>query len=93
MADEKGAVSIQSGQRRPLPECLWEELSEPGAYVEKGSGDLYRISKGALIPGASPRIRKESLRSSKLVQLSKNPFMATSEARMLCAEHNIKSNF
>jgi hypothetical protein len=61
--------------------------------VEKGTGDLYRVPKEALIPGASPLIRKESLGSSRVVQLSKNPFMTTFEARMICAEHNVKPNF
>ncbi len=93
MTKEAGVVSIQPEQRRTLPECSWEELSEPGTYVERGSGDLYRIPKEALIQGASPVIRKESLGASRLVQLSKNPFMLTFEARMICAEHNIQPNF
>ncbi len=93
MAEEARVVSIQPEQRRTLPQCSWEELNEPGTYVEKGSGDLYRVPKEALIQGASPLIRKESLGASTLVQLSKNPFMLTFEARMICAEHNIKPNF
>ena len=59
MAEEARVFSIQPEQRRALPECSWEELGEPGTYVEKGSGDLYRVPKEALIPGASPVIRKE----------------------------------
>lgn len=93
MAKEGAVVSIQPEQRRSLTECSWEELNEPGTYVEKGSGDLYRVPKEALIQGASPVIHKESLGSSRLVQLSKNPFMLTFEARMVCAEHNIQPNF
>ncbi|MGH8857775.1 MAG: hypothetical protein ACREXG_07070, partial [Polaromonas sp.] len=69
------------------------EIPEPGAYVEKGTGDLYRIPKEALLQGASPLIRKESAGSSTLVQVSKNPFVTTLEARMICAEHNIAPNF
>jgi hypothetical protein len=46
--------SVEPQSRFALPEVTWEELSEPGAYVERGSGDLYRIPKEALIPGASP---------------------------------------
>ncbi len=90
---KEGPTSIQPEQRRSLLECSWEELNEPGTYVEKGSGDLYRVPKEALIQGASPVIRKESLGASRLVQLSRNPFMLTFEARMICAEHNIHPNF
>ena len=58
-----------------------------------GSGDLYRIPKEALLQGSSPLIRKESSGASSLMQVSKNPFITTLEARMICCEHNIVPNF
>jgi len=76
-----------------LPEVSWEELNEPGAYVERGTGVLYRVPKEALIPGASPIIHKESMGLTRLVQVSKNPFITTMEARLKCAQHNIEPNF
>jgi hypothetical protein len=93
MAEEARVISMQPEPRRTLPECSWGDVNEAGTYVEKGSGDLYRVPKEALIAGSSPLIRKESLGASKLVQLSKSPFVTTFEARMLCAEHNIRPNF
>jgi hypothetical protein len=86
-------VSVEPQRRVSLPEVSWEAISEPGAYVERGSGDLYRIPKEALLPGASPLIKKQSGGASKFVQISKDPFCLTLEARMLCAEHNIQPNF
>ena len=85
--------SIEAQHRFTLPEVTWEDLSEPGAYVEPGSGDLYRIPKEALIPGGSPIIHKESVGASRLVQISRNPFVTTLEARLRCAQHNIEPNF
>jgi hypothetical protein len=76
-----------------LPELSWDQISEAGTYVEVGSGDLYRIPKEALVQGSSPLIRKESLGASRLLQLSKNPFITTFEARMLACEHNIQPTF
>jgi hypothetical protein len=93
MAEEARVVSIQPQQRETLPECSWDKVNEPGAYVEKGTGDLYRIPKEALLLGGSPLIRKESQGASRVVQLSKNPFITTLEARMKCAENNIQPNF
>ncbi len=93
MAEQAQVVSIQPQQRTKLPEVSWEDLTEPGAYVERGSGDLYRIPKEALIPGGSPLIRKESLGASMLVQVSKNPFITTFQARMVTCEQNIQPNF
>ncbi len=93
LSEEGRTVSVFPHQQRVLPEIAWEDLTEPGAYVERGTGDLYRIPKEALIPGASPIIVKQSMGGSRLVQLSKDPFMTTLQARLLCAEHNIQANF
>ena len=92
MAAHAKTILMATEQSRALPEYSWEELTEPGTYVEKETGDLYRIPK-ALIQEASPLIRRASLRSSTLVQLSKNPFMTTFVARITCVEHNVKPNF
>ena len=78
---------------RTAPETSWEEVEEQGAYVEKGTGDLYRIPREALIRGASPMIVKESKGASRLVQVSKDPFVTTLEARLKCAQLNIQPNF
>ncbi|HUJ41371.1 MAG TPA: hypothetical protein VLW54_12565 [Candidatus Acidoferrales bacterium] len=85
--------SIEPNTGVVLPEVSWEELSEAGAYVERGTGALYRVPKEALIPGASPIIHKESMGLTRLVQVSKNPFITTLEARLKCAQHNIEPNF
>ena len=85
--------SAQAVRREALTEVTWESINEPGAYVEKGSGDLYRIPKEALIPGASPAIVKESRGASVLVRLSEDPFLTTFRARLLCAQHNIEATF
>ena len=68
-SDEITTQSVQATRRFSLPEVTWEAIEQPGAYVEKGSGDLYRIPKEALIPGASPAIVKESRGASVLVKL------------------------
>jgi len=94
MAEKQGttSVSVEPQRRLSLPLTTWEELNEPGAYVEVGSGDLYRFPTEALIAGASPIIRKQSTGASRLVQVSANPFCTTLHARMVAAEHNIEPN-
>src|SRR5947199_4581951 len=57
--------SVEPQQRFALPEVTWDDRNEPGAYVERGSGDLYRIPKEGLIPGGSPIVHKESIGSSR----------------------------
>jgi len=93
MSDFQTTQSIEPERRQSLMEVSWENIPEAGAYVERGSGDLYRVPKEALVPGASPIIHKESRGASRLVQVSKNPFVTTLQARMVCAAHNIEPNF
>ena len=38
MGEPARVASIEKEQRRTLPEYSWEELSEPGTYVEKETG-------------------------------------------------------
>ena len=72
----------------------WQNLNEPGAYVEAGTGNLYRFPPEALIVGSSPVVRAEEIKNGGLlVQLSRDPFITSFEARMLAAECNIKPNF
>jgi len=85
--------SVQGSHRHALSEITWEAIDEPGAYVERGSGDLYRFPKEALIPGASPSIVKESRGASVLVKLTDDPFVTTFKARLLAAQNNIEPNF
>lgn len=85
--------SIEGQHRRSLPEVAWEDVTEPGCYVDEGTGDLFRIPKEGLVTGGSPIVVKESSGASRLRQLSKNPFMPTLQARLLCAQHNIEPNF
>jgi hypothetical protein len=92
-SDEVMTQSVQTSRRSTLSETTWEAISEPGAYVERSSGDLYRIPMEALIPGASPAIVKESRGASVLLKVSDDPFVTTFKARLLCAQHNIEANF
>src|SRR5260370_9662974 len=85
--------TVEPHTRFALPEVNWDELNEAGAYLERGSGDLYRVPKEAIIPGGSPIIHKESAGSSRLVQVSRNPFVPTLEARFRSPQHNIDPNF
>ena len=92
-SEEAMTQSAQGSHRQALTEVTWEAINDPGAYVERGSGDLYRFPKEALIPGASPAIVKESRGASVLLKLSDDPFITTFKARLLCAQHNVAPNF
>ncbi|MGQ0741983.1 MAG: hypothetical protein ACT4OG_06780 [Alphaproteobacteria bacterium] len=87
------SATAESRSSSPLLELSWEEVNEPGAYVEKHTGNLYRVPAEALIRGCSPAIMRESVTPSRLVQISKDPFVIALEARHRCAQYNIMPNF
>jgi hypothetical protein len=91
--EEARMVSVEPEHREGLAEFSWQDIDTPGAYVELGTGDLYRIPKEALIQGCSPLVSKESSGASRLVRVSRNPFVTTLQARLICCEHNITPNF
>jgi hypothetical protein len=79
--------------RRTLRPLAWDEINEPGAYVEVSSGKLYRITRESLPVGKSPVRPGSSEPASPVVQLSKDPFIVELAARMICVDHNIRPNF
>ncbi len=87
------SMKVPQETQRKFPAIDWDDITEPGAYVDVHSGELYRIPQEALLRGASPLIHKESLRSTQLVQVSKNPFVTTMQARLLASQHNIEPTF
>jgi hypothetical protein len=92
-SEEVMTQSVNATRRHVLQETNWEAVETPGAYVERGSGDLYRFPKESLIPGASPSIVKESRGASVLVKISDDPFITTFKARLLAAQNNLEPNF
>jgi hypothetical protein len=91
--EELMTQSVQGARTNVLSELTWGSINEPGTYVERSSGDLYRFPKEALIPGASPSIVKESRGTSVLLKISDDPFITTFKARLICAQHNVQPNF
>ena len=86
-------VSIQTEKKVYFNQFTWDGINEPGAYVELGTGDLYRIPLEGLQKGGSPLIKKQSMGVSRFLQISNDPYIITEEAKMLCAENNIHPNF
>jgi hypothetical protein len=74
-------------------ECAWEEINQPGAYVSRETGRLFRIPKEALGDGASPVIHQENENGDKFVKVSDDPYVPTLKAKMAAAESNIQPNF
>ena len=74
-----------------LTMARWEEINQPGAYVEVETGVLYRIPQEALVAGHSPII--STSKKTVFARLSEDENLIVSQARRLCADADIKQNF
>ena len=71
----------------------WTHIDQPGFYVNKRTGQGFRITKELLIPGASPALSVLGAESERYVQLTSDPFVPVTAARMLCADNDISPEF
>jgi hypothetical protein len=78
---------------RSLQPLVWEEIREPGAYVELATGTLLRVSHEALLKGALPLSGKDGAAGSQFVRVSRDPSIFPLGARIICARYNIQPNF
>jgi hypothetical protein len=84
----------QEKKKQPmLTECAWEDINQPGAYVSRETGRLFRIPKEALGSGVSPVIHQENEDGDTFVKISDDPYVPTLKAKMAAAENNIQANF
>ena len=94
----------RTAKRPPLRRLAWEQIREPGAYVELETGTLYRVPPETLAGKACPLVEQQGSegpqpvrahpsRDSQFVQVSGNPHIFSLGARMICVEHDIQPHF
>lgn len=86
-SSEGGATTVV------LSESTWENIKQPGAYVERESGHLYRFPSEALLRGSSPVVSRLSSNQTTFVKLSDDPNTIVSKLRTIAADADIKPNF
>ncbi|MFZ0746524.1 MAG: hypothetical protein WAM85_19100 [Terracidiphilus sp.] len=76
-----------------LSEFTWENIKQPGAYIERETGHLYRVPPESLLRGSSPVISKLCTNPSTFVKLSDDPNTIVSKLRTIAADADVKPNF
>ncbi|HEY2825213.1 MAG TPA: hypothetical protein VGI83_06685 [Gemmatimonadales bacterium] len=71
----------------------WTHIEQPGFYVNKRTGQGFRITKELLIPGASPALSVLGAENERFVLLTADPYVPVTAARMLCADNDISPEF
>jgi hypothetical protein len=87
---------------RTLEHLDWNDIREPGAYVELATGTLYRVPQRGATPlveqdgaGGPQPVAAETLpsRHSQFVRVSRDPFIFSLGARLICVDHDIRPRF
>ena len=73
--------------------CFFDQINAPGCYVVNQTGTLMRVPTDGIAPGRSPVISFVSNEKWTVTQLSSDPFMARTKARMIAADCDIDVNF
>ena len=81
---------------QPLPDVPWlslDQVTGPGAYVCRSSGDLVRIVASGQPLGAEELLEKGDPTLIFVTQVSVDPFVPITRARIEAADRDIEVNF
>ncbi len=77
-----------------LPRCArLDEVTEPGAFVSEGTGDLVRIVPRGVLQEGEELLRKHDDEPVYVMRISNDPFIPISQARLAAANLDIAINF
>ena len=77
----------------PISWVLLEQVSQPGAYVCRGTGDLIRVTSSGPAGMESELIRKHHDESMYVTLVSADPFIPISQARIAAANLDLDVDF
>ncbi len=64
----------------------WNEIDEPGVYVDTQYPRFFRVTKEGIIPGASPSIHGSDF---TVARISSDPMLLKARIQLICANNNL----
>jgi hypothetical protein len=91
-------ATLSEGQQNPydVPRTQrlpFDEIREPGCYINNATGHLFRVPTEALAHGRSPLIEIVSKEGSMMTKVCDVPWIPISKARQLAADADLYVNF
>ena len=71
----------------------FEAINQPGCYVCNWSGHLLRVPEDGVAAGRSPLINIVGQQQLFVTQISENPYITVTKARMLACNCDVAVNF
>jgi hypothetical protein len=90
------AVDPQTKPTDPRPGIRWiplSEITEPGTYVAKDTGDLIRVPAIGASEGDEDLFDKHTNKNVSVVRVSPDPFIPITKARFAAASMDIEVSF
>jgi hypothetical protein len=82
------------GSHQATREVLgWTHIDQPGFYVNRATGQGFRVTPELLVPGASPALSFLGAERDRFVLISDDPYLPVTAAKLLCADNDISPNF
>lgn len=86
-------TELTNTEKRAGTLTSWDQIQAPGTYVECKSGHCFRVPEDALKGGRSPVIEIISRERPEFIQISDDPYVPLTKARMVAADLDVNVNF
>ncbi|MCI0330705.1 MAG: hypothetical protein L0196_07110 [candidate division Zixibacteria bacterium] len=87
MPQTKSSTTPTSGtSTRGISFCNWNDVCEPGVYVDTEYPRYFRVTGDSLVPNGSPTIHASGFTVAKI---SSDPMLVKSRIQHTCAENNL----
>ena len=93
MSSQQQHYSTRSWLPNDAPRKLLDEITEPGTYVCHGSGDLLRVAETEAPPSDVEPMQKQGDQPVYVTQISRDPYVPISKARVAAANLDIEIKF
>jgi len=80
---QQGSRTMRGSHQATLELVGWTNIAQPGFYVNKNTGQGFRITMELLIPGANPARSFLGAERDRFVQISDDPYLPVTAAKVL----------
>ncbi len=94
MGNDNAETGSESAQGTAVGSSVpFDTINAPGAYVFEQTGHLLRVPPDAIKLGRSPLMSIKSKDPLRVTKISDNPYIDSTKARMIAADHDQSPNW
>ncbi len=86
MRDTKSTQHLNNPVDKRVTFISWNDISEPGLYVDTQYPRFFRVTEEGITPGASPNIHGSEF---TVARISSDPLLLKARVQQICADSNL----